>query len=65
MPLHDFVCPKGHVSEEMVQSVDSSPVCSCGAAMKWKPAFPMLNMWSVDYSQMDGEKEAIDAGMYE
>ena len=68
MPLFDFVCPDCKNADEYLVGIhDSPPVCPCGAQMVKQIGIPRLNVnhWVPNPLEMNAEKEAIAAGMYE
>ena len=70
MPNYDYKCKCGQVAEiekSMDEAGRDERCPDCGQPMKRVWAMPRLslNHWVPDYRQMDGEKEAIAAGMYE
>ena len=69
MPWYDFECKQcGREFDAELPTSTHGALCECGAMadVVWK-SFPLINFnaWVPDYSQMDGKKEAIAAGMYE
>lgn len=69
MPLYEYKCGCGKevLIEKPMSMVSQSERCSCGEIMRrvYSPPHIALNHWVPDYRQMDGEKEAIAAGMDE
>ena len=71
MPFYEYRCECGQdaLIEKSMNDAARKERCSCGQTMKrvWagNPPRISLNHWVPDYRQMDGEKEAIAAGMYE
>lgn len=67
MPLYEFKCECGKTFDVHCSMGDASSeaTCACGRVAKRVWTSPRLNFWSVDPREMNGEKEAIDAGMYE
>jgi putative FmdB family regulatory protein len=69
MPLYDYKCKCGKIIE-VLKRMGHAPKtigCSCGERAERIYSMPHINFnnWVPDYRQMDGEKEAIAAGMYE
>lgn len=69
MPAYIYKCEPCKSTFEIdkpMASASRSENCPvCGGVTVRVYTVPMLNNWYVDYTQMDGEKERIDAGMYE
>lgn len=69
MPYYEYKCGCGKVAliEKPMSMASRSECCSCGERMRRIYHTPCINWnhWRPDYRQMDGEKEAIAAGMDE
>jgi len=69
MVLYEYKCEcgKGALIEKPMAMASRPERCSCGKIMRRIYHVPYVNWnrWVPDYRQMDGEKEAIAAGMNE
>lgn len=68
MPMYEYRCPSCKTQFEVVKSMDhasDTETCSCGTIAQRVYTPLHFNLWCVDWRENDGEKEAIDAGMYE
>ena len=68
MPCYAYRCSECKATFDITKPMAESgrvEHCECGAVANRVFIMPMLNMWSIDPMEFDGEKEAIDAGMYE
>lgn len=69
MPLYEYRCSCGKKAliEKPMAMASQKERCSCGEIMRRVYHVPYVNWnhWVPDYRQMDGEKEAIAAGMDE
>lgn len=69
MPLYEYRCSCGKEAliEKPMSMSSQTEHCFCGKIMRriYQASCINWNHWVPDYRQMDGEKEAIAAGMYE
>ncbi|MDF1545608.1 MAG: hypothetical protein P1R58_10960 [bacterium] len=69
MAFYDYKCECGQAIEVQKRMGEAPKSIRCHCGNKAKRVYHMphvsFNHWVPDYRQMDGEKEAIAAGMYE